>query len=244
MVFTQIFEKYEINPYYKQFANLVGFIKKEGNSTNFLINFFYLKYIVLSQKLFHSRFFLLKRNFFFNFFSSFPSLKYLDMDFKSSSFYTLCSKLLKLKLITDLLSTNLTGKSLQMSLKIYENKLYNIYTQKTTSQISVIADNCIFLVTNVNQYFEKNLQKLTNGSKTSEIVYTNTSVVKYLALNQLNNFIVLFLRKSRVFNKGRYSRNRQFYRTGVYWCLYLSIILLTGLFYWFYHFILNFGFLW
>jgi hypothetical protein len=31
-----------------------------------------------------------------------------------------------------------------------------------------------------------------------------------------NNFLFLFLRKNKVFNKGRYSRNRQTYRTGVY----------------------------
>jgi hypothetical protein len=34
-----------------------------------------------------------------------------------------------------------------------------------------------------------------------------------LTLNQMN---ILFLRKNKVFNKGRYSRNRQYYRTGVY----------------------------
>lgn len=33
------------------------------------------------------------------------------------------------------------------------------------------------------------------------------------------NSIMLYLRAARHFNKGRYSRNRQLYRTGVYWCI-------------------------
>ncbi len=40
---------------------------------------------------------------------------------------------------------------------------------------------------------------------------------KYNSVNKVhteNN--ILFLRKNKVFNKGRYSRNRQTYRTGVY----------------------------
>lgn len=76
------------------------------------------------------------------------------------------------------------------------------------------------------------------------VKYSNTNIVKFINTYSLNSFDILFLRKSKIFNKGRYSRNRQFYRTGVYWCLYLSIILFTGLYYWFYHFIINFGFFW
>jgi hypothetical protein len=63
------------------------------------------------------------------------------------------------------------------------------------------------------------------------VKYTNTNVVKFINTLSLNSFDIFFLRKSKIFNKGRYSRNRQFYRTGVYWCLYLSIILFTGLYY-------------
>jgi hypothetical protein len=55
---------------------------------------------------------------------------------------------------------------------------------------------------------------------------------------------ILFLRKNKVFNKGRYSRNRQYYRTGVYWCLYINIIAVIGIYFWFYRFNMNFGYLW
>jgi hypothetical protein len=52
--------------------------------------------------------------------------------------------------------------------------------------------------------------------QSNSIQYSNTNVMKYLDVSNLNSFDMLFLRKSKVFNKGRYSRNRQFYRTGVY----------------------------
>lgn len=74
--------------------------------------------------------------------------------------------------------------------------------------------------------------------------YSPTTVSKYLAPSFLNSLDILYLRKNKVFNKGRYSRNRQFYRTGVYWCLYVNIIAILGLNFWFYRFTINFGYLW
>jgi hypothetical protein len=93
---------------------------------------------------------------------------------------------------------------------------------------------------NISSYLSDKLKLEGSGG----VKYSNTNVSKFLSPLDLNSFDMLFLRKSKIFNKGRYSRNRQFYRTGVYWCLYLSIILFTGLYYWFYHFIVNFGFFW
>jgi hypothetical protein len=53
-----------------------------------------------------------------------------------------------------------------------------------------------------------------NFLKSSYIKYSSTSLVKYI--NNSTDFSVYFLRKNKSFNKGRYSRNRQNYRTGVY----------------------------
>jgi hypothetical protein len=52
------------------------------------------------------------------------------------------------------------------------------------------------------------------------------------------------LRKGKVFNKGRYSRNRQYYRTGVYWSIYVNIIAVVAIYFWFYRFTMNFGYMW
>ena len=65
-------------------------------------------------------------------------------------------------------------------------------------------------------------------------------------LNKLTNlkstYLRMFLRKLKSFNKSRYSRNRQYYRTGVYMCLWLNIILVFGLYYMFYRFSFNFNY--
>lgn len=80
---------------------------------------------------------------------------------------------------------------------------------------------------------------------TTKYIHTN-SCLKQLAFldNEISSFEVFFLRKNRVFNKGRYSRNRQTYRTGVYLCFYLSVISIFGLYYTFYKFSFNFSYLW
>lgn len=62
--------------------------------------------------------------------------------------------------------------------------------------------------------------------------------------NNKFNYIFFFLRKNKCFNKGRYSRNRQNYRTGFYWCLYVNVVALLGLNLLFYKFAINFSALW
>ena len=49
--------------------------------------------------------------------------------------------------------------------------------------------------------------------------FSESSISKYINANTIKKYNFFFLRKNRIFNKGRYSRNRQLYRTGVYWCL-------------------------
>ena len=67
---------------------------------------------------------------------------------------------------------------------------------------------------------------------------------KFESSDTLEGIKLYFLRKNKVFNKGRYSRNRQYYRTGVYWCLYINIIAIVGMYLWFYKLTFNFGYLW
>jgi hypothetical protein len=62
------------------------------------------------------------------------------------------------------------------------------------------------------------------------------------SLTSQNEYSNLVLRKTKSFNKSRYSRNRQYYRTGVYWCLWLNIILVFALYYAFYRYTLKFGY--
>jgi len=75
-----------------------------------------------------------------------------------------------------------------------------------------------------------------------KVKHLPTDVSQYFVYN--SNVTSLFIRKNKIFNKGRYSRNRQLYRTGVYWCLILNILGVFGLYYYFYRFTFNFGYFW
>ena len=74
------------------------------------------------------------------------------------------------------------------------------------------------------------------------IRFSETSISKHIQLENINKYVFFYIRKNRIFNKGRYSRNRQLYRTGVYWCLWLNIMLVYGLYFMFYRFTFNFGY--
>ena len=74
--------------------------------------------------------------------------------------------------------------------------------------------------------------------------FSSSSIAKYIDKNSFSSFEFQFLRKNKVYNKGRYSRCRQNYRTGVYMCMYLSVCSIFGLYYWFYKFSFNFTYLW
>jgi len=90
----------------------------------------------------------------------------------------------------------------------------------------------------VNDLFETNIKQKWVTK------YSPSNFIKYIKDTTLNNYTILYLRKNKVFNKGRYSRNRQYYRTGVYWCLYVNIVAVVGIYFWFYRFTMNFGYLW
>lgn len=53
-----------------------------------------------------------------------------------------------------------------------------------------------------------------------------------------------FLRANSIYNKSRYSRNRQTYRTGVYWCMWLTVLSVVGLYYYMYVFLIKFTYVW
>lgn len=117
-------------------------------------------------------------------------------------------------------------KKLNIYLNLGFIKLYNKYVILITKTQK--SDTLVF--------FNKSI---VNSPK-----YSSTSISKNLLVTGLNNFEFQFLRKNRVYNKGRYSRTRQNYRTGVYLCMYLSVISIFGLYYWFYRFSFNFTYLW
>lgn len=95
-----------------------------------------------------------------------------------------------------------------------------------------------------NLYVEISKTWLLGLKKLFSIRYSNTSITKNVEIRNQDNYLFYFIRKNKIFNKGRFSRNRQLYRTGVYWSLWVNILAVYGLFFLFYRFSFNFGYLW
>lgn len=50
----------------------------------------------------------------------------------------------------------------------------------------------------------------------------------------LKNISIFFTKKNYLYNKGKFSRNRQTYKTGVYLCIWLTVLTVVGLYFYFY----------
>jgi hypothetical protein len=135
------------------------------------------------------------------------------------------------------------SNNLKISKRLLNSVLnYKLLYVKKYDALSVNNDLVLNKFTNWYLNVSKNLyDKVLN---IWPVKFSSTDVVKYIRGENLNNYSILFLRKNKVFNKGRYSRNRQIYRTGVYWCLYINIIAMVGLYFWFYRFTINYGYVW
>lgn len=71
--------------------------------------------------------------------------------------------------------------------------------------------------TRVKQFKITVVTNFFNKLKTLYSIRFNTDItVKFLTPINVQNQKILYLRKNKIFNKSRYSRNRQLYRTGVY----------------------------
>ena len=100
---------------------------------------------------------------------------------------------------------------------------------------------------NLNANWYKKLSKKNSKKLKKNIIFLKNLINKpsneeaLLTLNLFEKFKIMFLRKNKIFNKGRYSRNRQIYRTGVYMILWLNILIIVGIYFLFYRFVFNFG---
>lgn len=119
-------------------------------------------------------------------------------------------------------------------------KSYNNFFKISSAELkfyanSVIYNNAVLFTKRVNNQLNNSMQYL-------QIQWYNK--VHNSILDVTKNNIVLYLRAARHFNKGRYSRNRQLYRTGVYWCIWLNVVIVYALHYYFYRVVFSFGYLW
>jgi len=106
----------------------------------------------------------------------------------------------------------------------------------------------IFLKKDINFFWKKSEVVKIN---TEQRCVTEPSVTNTTFLYKPDSLVTapstyecFFLRKTKSFNKGRYSRNRQVYRTGVYICFYVNVIAVCLLWFYFYKFKFKFTYYW
>ncbi len=115
---------------------------------------------------------------------------------------------------------------------------FNISPKKSNFNFYLNTDLRNISLVEINKSFTEKLSSLL------PINFSESSTNKYINLDNVKNYCFFFLRKNKIFNKGRYSRNRQLYRTGFYWCLYFNVICVYGLYFLFYRVVFNFGYIW
>lgn len=262
---TKQFNFFFNSPIFVKTHNNINFVffKNKTNSNNFFV------YLII-QKLLFKRYYnlcssiyfdknnsknLIKLNWLFYLFltSSNGFLKIYDLS-KYSDWYDFNFKFIKnFKKVKNsnknkkIINNNLNKYNLNKYnyfFKIYS--YYNSFFKKMYSHLNKKYKSLILLNF---EFFKKN-KFLLNPNWLKKLNYfyptrfSESSVSKHIKLDNINNYIFLYIRKNRIFNKGRYSRNRQLYRTGVYWCLWLNIMLVYGLYFMFYRFTFNFGYFW
>nr|YP_010632215.1 ymf67 [Cryptocaryon irritans]WBP62331.1 ymf67 [Cryptocaryon irritans] len=223
-------------------------LKNIFNIDSFLISFFFLNNVIFKK--YRKVNFLKKDNIqycvndyyeFLIFFIPYSNYLNIYLDKNLNSFYILKNTIKKNKIYLN---------AVEKLKNFYEYKYLtkNNLLESYKTNILIFNDKKDFFYKNMftnnyYNYWNKKNSDFSNFEHLNIKVY-NTYINKFFSMESLNKFNIFFLRKNRIFNKGRYSRNRQNYRTGFYWCLYVNIIAVFGIYFFFYRFTFNFGYIW
>lgn len=204
----------------KKYFYLIDFQVFNKNATTTLkLNFLFFIFFFNNYKLSLINFNLNNYNQWLQYCFSPKIKKLINIDFKKSKMQIIFKKIIFIKQIL----------IIRKYKKIFKKFKFNFFFSFNPNQLK-----------NSKIIFYKNW----NVINFYKIRFLDTSVSQYVNLETISNYSIMYLRKNRVFNKSRYSRNRQLYRTGVYWCIWLNIVLVYGLYFIFYKFSFNFGYIW
>lgn len=95
------------------------------------------------------------------------------------------------------------------------DKKLNVFTFEKKKTINFINYLNKLISLNFNK-INLNLSFINQISSKFIVNFSASNIVKYLSDLSISKSTILFLRKNKIFNKSRYSRNRQTYRTGAY----------------------------
>lgn len=124
----------------------------------------------------------------------------------------------------------------------YKNLMFN-YSIKDFSSTN---RSTVFTYYNISKYLnsfyvydlKNNFTDVYNFNSTNNFT---TNVVNGF---QSNPTAINFIKLNKIYNKGKFARNKQIYRTGVIWCLWLTVLTVCAPFYYFYSFNFIFTYLW
>lgn len=228
---------YDLNILFKQFKYI-----KNYNFIDFLI----------FQKFFFKKYFNLYSSFFYKNYNDFNSLKLIFFFFYLYSINNKKLIIYNLNVFSDWYKynfnlnfvKNIEIKKVKLNLSQLKIK-FSKYNKLFLKNFKQNYKNIYFL-----KLFAKDLKMRINKdwktllNKHYFVKFSDSSISKYISINSIKLYKFNYIRKNRIFNKSRYSRNRQLYRTGVYWCLWLNVLVVYGLFFVFYRFTFNFGYFW
>jgi hypothetical protein len=212
-------------------SNYKVFLTSKGTKTLFK-NYYYI--------FFFKQFYFNSLTFFY-----FKVLKALNLEVINMELY-FCTKFF----LTTFKNNNKTIKFYNLSNNPTYLSFFNSFNSKTDSIIGTnhVADSTTAnFITTKKINLEVPKRVVTTGMDTSidldNVLFTSQLVS--LDNKNLNNYSnINFVKINKLYNKGRFSRNKQTYRTGVIWCLWLTILSICGPFYYFYSFSFNFTYLW
>jgi hypothetical protein len=198
--------QYFFNKKYYSFLNLNFYKNKNLNNIlklNYL--FFYFNKFFNNKKILKLNLNYYNDWFYFNFYDLKKNKKFKKIDFDKTFLIMLKEK--KFKYIKKVII--LYNKSFNLD-KFKKNDKINFFKHIKSFSNNFYKKNNFYKNINFNRNFFKNL---FNNLPTR---FSESSVNKYINYKNSNNYNFYYLRKNKIFNKGRYSRNRQLYRTGVY----------------------------
>jgi hypothetical protein len=235
-IFFSFIDNFEKSNKVQQKKNFKHF--KSSYKLFFITNIFRSRFMTYYYILFFNRFFLSVFSFFY--FRIFKSFNASDATIK---FYLLLT-----------IFINLRGNC--SSLKFVNTRSianYSILINSFDIKKSVLTNSVTtFTYNKVRRYFDAfhnagitNIQnniksRHSSPSLNSNYIF-NTGVIKRSDANSVN---VMFIKLNKIYNKGKFARNKQIYRTGVIWCLWLTILTICAPFYYFYSFNFIFTYIW
>jgi hypothetical protein len=230
-----------------KFSHLNSLVKQ----FSFFKNFNFLSFLLI-QKIFFKKYFNLYSSFFYkdyNFYNNIKLIFFFNYIFNKNNKNLI---IYNLDVFNDWYKYNfnlnfvrvINKKKYNFNLFYLKDKFFK-YNKLFLKNFNQKYNNIYFF-----KLFAKDLKIKINNEWNSilkkhyRIRFSESSISKYININSVKNYKINYIRKNRIFNKSRYSRNRQLYRTGVYWCLWLNVLIVYGLFFVFYRFTFNFGYFW